>query len=89
MFTAYIDILPTVLIAVSTWVAFEAIRRLLLRPLAQIPDPRLAALNYWYEAHYDVVKPGQYAFKLKELDWLNSRLGAQRIIISTKSDVKL
>ena len=43
------------------------IYRLFLSPLASIPGPRLAALTSWYEFYYDVIKPGQYVFKIKDL----------------------
>jgi len=43
------------------------IYRLYLSPLAKFPGPKLAAATLWYEAYYDVVKKGQYTFKIKEL----------------------
>ncbi|KAL8826761.1 MAG: hypothetical protein Q9191_003597 [Dirinaria sp. TL-2023a] len=50
-----------------SWVVLEAIRRLFFSNIAHIPGPRLAALSSWYEFYYDVVKPGQYVWKIKEL----------------------
>lgn len=44
-----------------------ALYRLFLSPVARIPGPRLAAITFWYEFYYDVLKKGQYTWKLKEL----------------------
>ncbi|KAI9828093.1 MAG: hypothetical protein M1832_003620 [Thelocarpon impressellum] len=41
--------------------------RLYFSPVAKFPGPKLAALTLWYEFYYDVVKRGQYTFKIKEL----------------------
>lgn len=41
--------------------------RLYLGPLANFPGPKLAAATLWYEFYYDVIKHGQYTFKIKEL----------------------
>jgi hypothetical protein len=43
------------------------IYRLWLSPIADFPGPRLAALTFWYEGYYDVVRDGQYSFKIQEL----------------------
>lgn len=44
-----------------------ALYRLFLDPLAKFPGPRLAAVSRWYEGYYDVVKGGQYTFKIGKL----------------------
>jgi hypothetical protein len=36
-------------------------------PVAGFPGSKLAALTFWYEFYYDVIKQGQYTFKIKEL----------------------
>jgi hypothetical protein len=41
--------------------------RLYLSPLSKFPGPKLAAATLLYEAYYDVIKGGQYTFKIKEL----------------------
>jgi hypothetical protein len=43
------------------------IHRLYLSPVAKFPGPKLAAATWWYEFYYDVVRGGQYVFKLNEL----------------------
>ena len=49
------------------WMIYTIIYRLFLSPLAKIPGPKLAALTSWYEFYYDVVQPGQYVFKIKDM----------------------
>ena len=44
-----------------------AVYRLFLHPLAKFPGPKLAALTRYYEAYHDVVRNGQYTFKIAEL----------------------
>ena len=51
----------------SFWLVVEGVRRLFFSNIAHIPGPRLAALSSWYEFYYDVVKPGQYVWKIKDL----------------------
>ncbi|OQV03992.1 Fungal specific transcription factor domain-containing protein isoform 1 [Cladophialophora immunda] len=52
----------------------RALTMLLLRspimpmpPTAKFPGTKLAALTLWYEFYYDVLKRGQYMFKIREM----------------------
>ena len=54
----------------TAWLAYTiygAVYRLYFSPLAKFPGPRLAALTRLYELYYEVVKGGQYTFKIGEL----------------------
>ena len=54
----------------AVWIAYViygAVYRLYFSPLAKFPGPRLAALTRLYELYYEIVKGGQYTFKIGEL----------------------
>lgn len=55
------------LVAAILYTAVLVIYRLFFSPLAKFPGPKLAAATLWYEFYYDVIKTGQYTFKIKEL----------------------
>lgn len=49
------------------YLAYLAIYRLYLSPISKFPGPKLAALSLWYEFYHDVIRGGQYCFKIREL----------------------
>ncbi|KAH9987957.1 hypothetical protein F4779DRAFT_611216 [Xylariaceae sp. FL0662B] len=44
-----------------------AFYRLFFHPIAHFPGPKLAAISRYYEAYYDIVKNGQYTFKIADM----------------------
>ncbi|TVY28882.1 Cytochrome P450 monooxygenase [Lachnellula hyalina] len=61
------NLILTFLAAQLLQLLYIVVHRTILSPLAKIPGPRLAALTSWYECYYDVFRPGQYVFKIKQL----------------------
>jgi len=61
------EILHTKILVISVYCIVIALNRLYFHPLSKIPGPKLAALTSWYEFYFDVLQPGQYVFKIKEL----------------------
>ncbi len=43
------------------------IYRLCFDPLAEFPGPRIAAATGWYEFYHDVIRRGQYIYKIEEM----------------------
>ena len=62
-----ISVVPKLAIAYIIYLVTLFAYRLLFHPLSQFPGPKLAAITRLYEAYYDVVKNGQYTFKIAEL----------------------
>ena len=62
-----LSLLALVAVLLVTWVVSRVIYRFFLHPLASFPGPKLAITTYCYEWYYDLIRRGQYTFKLKEL----------------------
>jgi hypothetical protein len=59
-------VLAAVLTAVL-YTIYRIIYRLRFSPIAKFPGPKLAALTFWYEFYYDVVKRGRYTWEMKRM----------------------
>ncbi|KAF1949228.1 putative P450 monooxygenase [Byssothecium circinans] len=61
---------PSLLLAACVAIVYiiaGAFRRCFLSPIAPYPGPTLAALTFWYEFYYDVLRKGRYTWKIQEL----------------------
>ncbi|KAF2144118.1 uncharacterized protein K452DRAFT_267281 [Aplosporella prunicola CBS 121167] len=61
---------PTVILVAALLVLYTfygALYRLCLSPVAHFPGPRLAALTFWYEFYYDVVRKGSYTWEIMRM----------------------
>lgn len=43
------------------------IYRIYFSPLSKFPGPKLAAATLFYEGYYDLVKDGQYPWRIREM----------------------
>ena len=59
-YTAVLSLALTYSIVILTY-------RLLLSPLSGFPGPKIAAVTGWYECYYDVLKQGQYLYKIEKM----------------------
>ena len=50
-----------------SWQSITLTVVLYLHPLAKFPGPKLAAVTRYYEAYYDIIKNGQYTFRIAEM----------------------
>jgi hypothetical protein len=66
-----VDYDPNVLMTISVlvilcylaWLVYQ----LTFSPLAKFPGPKIAAVTRLYEMYYDLLKQGQYTFKIAEM----------------------
>jgi hypothetical protein len=56
-----------VVAAAAVYLVTLAIYRLFFHPLSKFPGPRAAALSFWYEGYYEIVKVGQYSTHISKL----------------------
>lgn len=48
-------------------VIYGVIYRLYLSPIAKFPGRKMAALSFWNEYYYDVIKRGVYVWEIQKL----------------------
>lgn len=79
------NILSIVFIAIIFYLFIRSTYRAFLSPLSAIPGPRLAALTVHYQTYYNVIKGGQFLFKIQDLHQLYGpiiRIGPNEIHIN-------
>jgi hypothetical protein len=64
-----------------------AFYRLFLHPLAGFPGPKIAAVTRWYEGYHDVIRGGQYTWKIAEMHKRYGMLNIGVILRSSGSDL--
>lgn len=55
------------LIAMMLYITYGIIYRLCLSPIAHFPGRKLAALTFWYEFYFDVIKRGSYVWEIQKM----------------------
>lgn len=60
--------------------------RLYFHPLARFPGPKYAAISRWHEFYYEVVKQGQFTFKIQDY---HQKYGAFPFLEYDSTDMKL
>lgn len=64
----------TAVLAYLVYLLGLVVYRLYFHPLAKFPGPKYAAISRWHEFYYEVVKKGQFTFKVEELHKQYGRL---------------
>ncbi|KAL6794162.1 cytochrome P450 [Trichoderma sp. SZMC 28012] len=55
------------LAGLGVYLSLRTVYRLYFHPLAHIPGPKLTACSHLYEFYYNVIRPGQFLFKIEEM----------------------
>ncbi|ROV86771.1 hypothetical protein VSDG_10203 [Cytospora chrysosperma] len=66
---SFLELVPWQTLATLAFVYLASLvfYRLFLHPLARFPGPKLAAITRYYEGYHDVVRNGQYTFRIAEM----------------------
>ncbi|EXJ89675.1 hypothetical protein A1O3_02742 [Capronia epimyces CBS 606.96] len=59
--------ITSLIVAYFVYLLGLVVYRLYFHPLAKFPGPKYAAISRWHEFYYEVVKKGQFTFKIQEL----------------------
>jgi hypothetical protein len=65
-------------VGVLLYTAYGAVHRLYLAPVAKFPGPRVAALTFWYEFYFDVIRGGAYVYEIERMHQQYGRSASPR-----------
>jgi hypothetical protein len=54
-------------VALVLYTLYGIVWRLYISPISSFPGSKLAALTFWYEFYYDVVKGGEYVYEIEKM----------------------
>jgi hypothetical protein len=61
------DTFTYAVVGIIAYILYGVIWRLWLSPVARFPGSKLAAVTFWYEFYYDVIKGGAYVYEIERM----------------------